>query len=309
LDTDDELIVVDDSSTDNSIEISRKYTVHVITRKQRSGPARARNEGAKIAKGKFLYFVDSDTMLSDDNIRLLKSHLQKNPKIKVIQSLWSPKPLDEGFSARFLALRAYYVTDIDNFPKNKNNRVTSWFYAANSAIDRRLFLSIGGFNTKYTSPGGEEYEFGHRLREKYPIYDYNDLIVYHTFGTIRTRIKELFFRTSRWSKLLISGKKFESSQATFSHTAASFFGFCALISFPLLLTGRLRYSLIFFAFECGVLLYRIKFIRLMQSAENNWFAFKGIIAEHILLAATALGGGIGLLQSYFSFHWLSKRTV
>lgn len=295
----DEIIVVNDASSDNSLEIAKKYATKIITLKKRSGPANARNEGAKAASCQYLYFLDSDTMLANDNLQKLKSHFIDNPEIKVIQSLWSHKPLDEGFSARFLALRAYYVTDVDNFRKNKISRKASWFYSANSAIDRKLFLSLGGFDTSFKDPGGEEYEFGHRLRKKLPIFDYSDLIVYHTFGNISARANELIYRTARWSKLFISEKKFESSQATLKHMISSFFGFGSVITIPLILLNGFIYKIPFLFCESCLLFTRFDFIKLMLREENLWFALRGLAAEHVLLFSTALGGGLGILQKYW----------
>ncbi|WP_048198270.1 glycosyltransferase [Methanocella arvoryzae] len=57
-----ELIVSDSGSTDRTVEIAREYTdkVHVCAEK---GTARARNEGARLAEGEVLVFIDSDTVL------------------------------------------------------------------------------------------------------------------------------------------------------------------------------------------------------------------------------------------------------
>jgi glycosyltransferase involved in cell wall biosynthesis len=57
-----ELIVSDSSSTDGTVSIAREYTDKVVVCAER-GTARARNEGAKLATGDILVFIDSDTML------------------------------------------------------------------------------------------------------------------------------------------------------------------------------------------------------------------------------------------------------
>lgn len=65
-----EVILVDDSSNDNSLSIMRKYekenkeTVKVI-QQQNSGPAVARNNGIKMAKGKYIGFVDADDYIDE----------------------------------------------------------------------------------------------------------------------------------------------------------------------------------------------------------------------------------------------------
>lgn len=58
-----EIILADAGSQDKTIEIAKKYNCKII-----SGglPAKGRNEGAKIAKGDTLFFLDADTVLPDN---------------------------------------------------------------------------------------------------------------------------------------------------------------------------------------------------------------------------------------------------
>ncbi len=60
-----ELILVDDSSTDNSLEIARSYEeqddrVSVLSAPASSGPGPARNAGISVARGEWLAILDSD---------------------------------------------------------------------------------------------------------------------------------------------------------------------------------------------------------------------------------------------------------
>ena len=56
-----EVIIIDDGSTDNSLEILEDYPQPLIILKQANqGPAAARNKGIEIATGKYLAFLDAD---------------------------------------------------------------------------------------------------------------------------------------------------------------------------------------------------------------------------------------------------------
>tara|TARA_B100000787_G_C16199015_1_gene303315 strand:- start:6109 stop:7089 length:981 start_codon:yes stop_codon:yes gene_type:complete len=56
-----EVIVIDDGSTDNSLEVLEDYPQPLIILKQANqGPAAARNKGIKKATGKYLAFLDAD---------------------------------------------------------------------------------------------------------------------------------------------------------------------------------------------------------------------------------------------------------
>ena len=54
-----EIIVVDDASTDNTLEVVKKYPVKFLKQKHQ-GSGEARNLGAKNAKGEILVFADAD---------------------------------------------------------------------------------------------------------------------------------------------------------------------------------------------------------------------------------------------------------
>jgi glycosyltransferase involved in cell wall biosynthesis len=58
-----EVIVIDDGSTDETPEILARYGDAVRTERQtNAGPARARNHGARIARGQWLAFLDADDL-------------------------------------------------------------------------------------------------------------------------------------------------------------------------------------------------------------------------------------------------------
>ena len=63
----DEIIVVDDGSQDNSLEIARKYPVKVISQTNR-GLASARNSGIMNSTSEYILFLDSDDKLMADAV-------------------------------------------------------------------------------------------------------------------------------------------------------------------------------------------------------------------------------------------------
>ena len=66
-----EIIVVNDASDDNSEQIARKYTDHIINIPH-SGPVIARNIGIKNAHGEYIIFMDADDVLKENAIDIMQ---------------------------------------------------------------------------------------------------------------------------------------------------------------------------------------------------------------------------------------------
>ena len=86
-----ELIVVDDGSTDNSVEEIEKLKdsrIKILQQKNCGGGA-ARNLGLKRANGKYIQFVDADDLLSSHKIELQVDLLEQNPgKVSVCNTVF-----------------------------------------------------------------------------------------------------------------------------------------------------------------------------------------------------------------------------
>lgn len=87
-----ECIIIDDCSPDNSMDIIhsllKDYTgcisFVIIEHKQNLGLSAARNSGINIAKGDFLFFIDSDDWLPSNSISTFVSVIKGNPNVDLI---------------------------------------------------------------------------------------------------------------------------------------------------------------------------------------------------------------------------------
>ena len=76
-----EIILVDDGSTDKSKQIMLEYTdknIILICLKKNMGPAIARNEGLKIATGRYICFQDADDLWDKYKLEKQLNFMQKN---------------------------------------------------------------------------------------------------------------------------------------------------------------------------------------------------------------------------------------
>lgn len=76
-----EIICVNDGSTDKSLSILKRYSndhenIKLVTQNN-SGQSVARNKGLQLARGKYLYFMDSDDILEENSLTYIISELEK----------------------------------------------------------------------------------------------------------------------------------------------------------------------------------------------------------------------------------------
>lgn len=104
-----EIILVDDGSTDASIEIcdefSKKDSRVRVFHKENEGSAVAKNFGIQQSKGEYIILVDSDDTVSDKMIEVLYTHIKEKNADIAIGNYYIYDESDKNFY--------FYVTDKD----------------------------------------------------------------------------------------------------------------------------------------------------------------------------------------------------
>ena len=156
-----EAIVVNDGSTDNTLEIASGFgeRIEVITQKN-SGVAASRNIGAARAKGEYLAFLDADDIWLPDKLAL---------QIQKIQSGF-PVVYSNRYNFGQIGDLPLIQSDIMELPEGNiwklllsGNMITT----SSIVIKKEIFEEFDGFNSEL--PSCEDWDLWLRCAEKYPI--------------------------------------------------------------------------------------------------------------------------------------------
>lgn len=130
-----EIILINDGSTDNSEAIIKEYTkihANMILHSQKNlGNGAARNSGVKLAKGKYIYFLDSDDYLAPNVLGHLVQILEDNSldilgfKSVITQSTNYTSLEDIGQKIRHQPIK---IIDGLTFISQYNYRAEVWWY-------------------------------------------------------------------------------------------------------------------------------------------------------------------------------------
>lgn len=149
-----ECILVDDRGTDNSMEIADKFVssyngmidFRIYHHDKNKGLSAARNSGIREAKGKYLYFLDSDDTIYPNCLNIMFDSAEKYDADLVQGSYDSDVPYMEQFSKHSLPLFSdnhpfikRTLLDYDVNPVMAQNRLVK----KNIIMDNNLFFKEG----------------------------------------------------------------------------------------------------------------------------------------------------------------------
>ncbi len=80
----DEIIVVADGDTDGSSRLAEAFATKVVRVPTPNGPARARNLGARNARGELLFFMDADVTIPPDLIGRITAPFRDDPGLAAL---------------------------------------------------------------------------------------------------------------------------------------------------------------------------------------------------------------------------------
>jgi GT2 family glycosyltransferase len=194
-----ETIVVDDGSTDGSARIAAAAGAAVVHTAGQSGPATARNLGARVAAGDVLLFLDADVTVRPDLISRVCGAFAADPELAALFGSYDDAPAETNFLSQYKNLLHHYVHQAA-----REEAFTFW--TGCGAIRREVFIDLGGFDEGYGEPAIEDIELGYRLRgASYRVRLLKDLQVKHLkHWSARDLLRSDFARRALpWSDLIL----------------------------------------------------------------------------------------------------------
>lgn len=160
-----EIIIIDDGSTDNTQQVIESYNDNriIYIKQKNAGPAEARNNGLKRAKGEYVAFLDADDKWVPDKLQLQIEAFKLNPSVSMVYS-------------KLEILNKNNETDeIHSFKNYPNNLELLKYLVFNHIaivpavmIKKSYIDQVGFFNPElYT---GEDWDFWLRLASKSNFY-------------------------------------------------------------------------------------------------------------------------------------------
>ncbi len=196
----DEVLLVDDQSTDATAAKARDMGARVITTPQNGGPGVARNLAAETANGDILWFVDSDVIAHPGGPAVIRAAFADDS----VAACFGSYDDDPGAPSWF----SNYKNLLHRYHHQNAKRDATTFWSGCGAVRADIFRALGGFDTDiYRVPSIEDVELGYRIkRAGGRILVCPDLLGKHlkVWSVKQAIFTDIFRRALPWSRLMIS---------------------------------------------------------------------------------------------------------
>lgn len=215
-----EIIIVDNNSKDGSILALKKFildkkdlNIRIIENKDNKGFGSANNQGMKIAKGKYIFLLNSDTKFLENSLEKLFNWMENHPKVGASSCrIINPPDVLQANGGNFpdlfrVFLWQTFISDIPGITNifgsyhytpaiplikkmYKNAHRQDWVDGACFLIRKEVYKQVGGFDENifmYT----EEVELSYRIVQKGWEIWYLPITTIMHIGSSSTKSKEV----------------------------------------------------------------------------------------------------------------------
>jgi GT2 family glycosyltransferase len=204
-----EILVVNDGSTDNTIDVLKSFpSIQVITQLN-TGPAAARNRGAREARGEILLFTDDDCVPMSDWITEM---LRPFTDAAVVGAKGIYRTHQRGLAARFVQIEYE-----DRYRIMQAHPDIDFIDTYSAAFRRDRFLEMNGYDTSFPVACAEDIELSYRMSARgWKMRFSPTAIVYHSHPDTFSNYLKKKYKFAFWRMLAV--KKNPGKAVKDSHT-------------------------------------------------------------------------------------------
>lgn len=207
--SDFEIIIVDNNSTDGTKLIAETYSQYAnYVFEKRTSFTCARKTGGENAKGDILLYIDDDVIVNPGSLKNIEEIFQKHPDCGVIAGKILPKFLEKPSTWVQECQKSFNGWSLYNIDKSELNnddlKEVTWAAGPMMAIRKTAYDMVGGFppdtigvetnkggktfNKLYIGPG--DYGLCYKIiKAGFKVYYSNNVSVYHIIPPLRFTIK------------------------------------------------------------------------------------------------------------------------
>lgn len=299
-----EVIIIDDGSTDDTIEFLNQYTTTAnfnlkYYSQKNQGPGAARNKGMEKSDGDFLIFIDSDCTVPENWLY----EIDKNLTQFAGDAYGGPDTYRDNFSPTLKAINYSMTSFITTGGlRGKKGKKLAKFYprSFNMGLSRDLWERIGGFGSLRH---GQDIEFSHRILKSGAKVIYIDAApVYHKR---RTNIRQFYKQVFNWGVARINLYTIDSTMLEPLHILPGLF---TLLTFSICILAFI-YAPIKLLLFGGLAIGALILVYTMIDAAFFYGDIRPGLLLPLILPAQIFGYGCGFIYNFIRRIILGKKET
>ena len=152
----DEIIIIDDNSSDKTHEIINQYKDIILIKNQKNmGLSFSRNLAIKKSSNEIVGAIDSDVALDKYWLEILLNNINQNQIVMCCGNM-----TEKFITNKFNAWRAKYYSQ--NWG-NKDIINPAFLYGCNTLLLKHTWKNVGGYNDKFLT-NGEDIDFSNKIK-------------------------------------------------------------------------------------------------------------------------------------------------